>query len=183
MPRRFRSGFGSLSRRFRAARCPPWLQAGLSTSALATVRVPRPEEPSDHQRRTQGEAGRFAGFLVDLIRSGCRGAGREGTRGMRQTRTWPERSSGIDARYTRPACTRYSGGLHLAGQAEIMAAPGSVRLDETKLGGARDRNCLRTPNSKHSFTSKTLRRNTSLLAWRGDYPLHMSRKLVQEHYC
>ena len=39
--------------------------------------------------------------------------------------------------------------MHLAGQAEGMAALGRLSLDETKLGGMRDRDYLLTANSKH----------------------------------
>ena len=71
---------------------------------------------------------------------------------------------------------------HLAGQAEGMAALRRLSLDGTKLGGVGDGDYLLTANSKHSFTSTTLCGNASLLALRDDYPLHMPRKLVQEHY-
>ncbi len=44
---------------------------------------------------------------------------------------------------------RISDGMHLAGQAEGMSAPGRLSPDGTSLGGMRDRDCLLTANSKH----------------------------------
>ena len=71
--------------------------------------------------------------------------------GQRQIRTWPERFSGINGRRINilPCRRAASDGMHLAGQAEGMAALGRLSLDETKVGGMRDRGHLLTANSKH----------------------------------